>query len=442
MPTGQRHVRFGDFSLDTHTRELRGRDGRSSPLAAKAFGSLCLLIENRHRVVGQDELLASVWEGRTVDANNVNQAIGAVRRALRTNAADRRYIVTVPGSGYRFVADVQVESEGGAIDTDNPLAYRAWLRGYHLLQRPTRANLADALVAFRRAVDLDTSYTRAYAGMALAYRGLVHTDGEPHELFPLAKAAAARALTLEPESAEALMALGRIQHLYDWDWEAAAHSFERAIAANPTLMEVHFAYAHLLVDVGRFDQGLSHARRARDIDPLSPMVNAIEAGFHTAAQQPDQARRRVDRALELQPEFWVALMVRGGMALEQGDAAAAIADLETAADGSERASQILGLLATAYGAAGDRAKVLLLLNELEARAGTAYVPATSFAAVRNALGETSAALDLLERAYEQHDIRLAFLKVDARWNNLRAEPRFRALARTMGLGGDRAYGRF
>jgi DNA-binding winged helix-turn-helix (wHTH) protein/Tfp pilus assembly protein PilF len=581
MPTGARRFRFGDFSLDTHTRELRGSDGKTIPLTAKAFDSLCVLIQNRHRVVSQEELLAAVWEGRSVEANNVNQAIAAARRALGTNAADRRYIVTVPGRGYRFVADVQADPERearpvalavlpfqsssmsgprdellelglaetlvtrlgrsrhmrvlslrssrrladdghdslsagrqlgaayvvegstqrvgdnvrvnarlvsvaadetvwadtfdahidrafalqdaivdavtaalalqpiaspvparGSTDADNPQAYRAYLRGYHLLQRPTRANLTEALSAFRHAIDIDTAYARAYAGMALAYRGLVHADSEPREMFPMAKAAVTRALNLEPDSAEALMALGRIQHLYDWDWAAAARSFERAIDLNPSLMEAHFGYAHLLVDVGRFDEGLWHASQARELDPLSPMVNAIEAGFHTAAQQPDAARRRIDRALELQPGFWVALMVRGGMALERGDTASAIADLENAAERSERTSQILGLLAMAYGATGDRARVLSILDELQARATTGYVPATSLAAVHEALGDRASALDLLERACAERDIRLAFLKVDARWNTLRAEPRFQALARQLDLTGDRGYGRF
>ena len=619
---------FEDFTLDTRTRELLRGDGVPVPLNAKAFDTLCHLIENRERVVSKDELLASVWAGRVVEENNLTQAVSALRRGLGSGAGDHRFVVTVPGRGYRFVAGVlgdEAESAVGAsavaaepramapgrklelgvallllvaiaimawwpprpvsggadssgrtvvavlpfrslsgsedpllelgladtlvtrlsgsrllrvrslsssqrlsgdgrdaiaagrqlgatyvvvgstqrvgdnvrvnarllsvesgatmwadtldtpidrvftlqdritdgltaslslqpiilpararspCDGTDPQAYRAYLRGYHLLQRPNQASLTDALAAFRQTLDIDSACTRAYAGMALAYRGLVHTDGEPSRMFPLAKAAVARALEINPDSAEALVAQGRNQHLYDWDWAAAEVSMKRAIELNPSLMEAHFAYAHLLVDLGRFDEGLMHARQARELDPLSPYVNAIEAGFLTAARQPDAARGNIAQALELQPGFWIALLVRGGMALDHGDATAAIADFEAAAEHSGRTSQVLAMLAVAQAAAGNEAQARAVVQELEARAAVGYLPATSLAAAYNALGDSDRSLDLLERAYQERDIRLAFAGIDARWNTLRTQPRFQALMQRMGLAGGPAYGRY
>lgn len=627
MPT-TRCYQFETFTLDTRTRELRRGDGLPLPLSAKAFDTLCFLVENRERVVSKDELLASVWAGRVVEENNLTQAVSALRKAMGSGAGDHRYVVTIPGRGYRFVAEVRgdetvamvdaptiaharpgrvwaatvgigvallllvvlvvaawplsrfastapepaaralavlpfralssgsedpllelglaetlvtrlsrsprirvrsISSSQGfggegrdAIDagrqlgadyvvegsvqrvgdsvrvnarllsvesgstlwantldsriervftlqdaiTDaitsslalqpivlpararspcngsDPQAYRAYLRGYYLLQRPNPISLTDALSAFRHTLDLDSACTRAYAGMALAYRGLVHTDREPARMFPLAKAAVARALEIDPDSAEALMARGRNQHLYDWDWVGAEASFKRAIELNPSLAEAHFGYAHLLVDLGRFDEGLAHAQQARELDPLSPHINALEAGFLTAARRPDAARRRVDQALELRPGFWIALLVRGGMALDQGDTTAAISDFRIAAERSQRTSQILAVLAVAHAAAGNGSAARAILAELEGRAASGYVPATSLAAVHNALGDTERALDLLERAYDERDIRLAFVKVDARWNNLRTQPRFKSLAQRMGLAGGPGYGRY
>jgi serine/threonine-protein kinase len=617
-----RHRRFGPYCLDTQARELRSRDGTALPLTAKAFDTLCCLVDHHDRVVGKDELIATVWPGRVVEENNLTQAVSALRRAM---GGDKRYIVTVPGRGYRFVADVvegeepagsgpsraprswwprpivvpgavvvlaallalvawplfktqapqaapraatslavlpfralsaprdellglglaetlitrlgrsrelrvhslasaqrvagqDLDAQGAArqlgatyviegstqrlgdmvrinarlveagtgdvvwadtFDTDidrvftlqdriagavtnvlalqptvvpvrarspcdgeDPRAYRAWLRGYHLLQRPSAANLDRALVAFRGAIDLDPACTRAYAGMALAWRGLVHTDRDPSEMFPLAKAAVARALEIDPDAAEALVAQGRNRDLYDWDWAGAEASLKRAIALNPSLMEAHFAYAHLLVDQGRFDEGLAQARQARELDPLSPMVNALEAGFLTAARQSGAARVQVERALALQPDFWIALHVRAGLALDRGDTAAAIADLERGVERSQRTSQMLASLAGAYAQGGEHAKAVAILHELEARSATGYVPATSFAAVHAALGNRDAALDWLERACRERDIRMAFLKVDARWNGLRGHPRFIALSRRMGLEAGHGYGRY
>lgn len=568
------------------SRELFGPSGASLAVTTKALDVLAHLIEQRDRVVDKDELIAAVWAGRVVEENNLTQAISALRKAFGVRPLERRFIVTISGRGYRFVANVrEVDAAGetqptverqtslavlpfrsmgagprddllelglaetlitqlsrvrqlrvralassarlspdslqdpnaagrqldaayvvdgsaqwinghvrinvrllsvtngatiwadtidsslenvfklqdrisGAVasalalppvaerrrarsvwDGGDAQVYRAWLRGYHLLQRPDAANLEKALSAFRQAIDLDSTCARAYAGMALAYRGLVHLDHEPSEMFLLARAAVAQALKFDPDSPEALLAQARIQGLYDWHWAAAEASLQRALELNPSLMEAHLAYAHLLIHLCRFDEGLDEARQARELDPLSPMVNALYAGFFTAAGQPEAAQKQIRRALDLQPDFWIALHVRGGMALDRGDAESAISDFDRAVDGSQRASQMLSLLALACAQAGDRQRALAILRELEVRRAAAYVPATSFATVHLALGDTNTALDELERAHREHDIRMTFLGVDARWNPLRSTPRFRSLAHDMGLSNEPGHSR-
>lgn len=624
-----RHYRFESYSVDMQTRELRNGDGAVIPLTAKAFDTLCVLIANHDRVVGKEELLAAVWPGRIVEDNNLTQAIAAARRAFGAEGGDHRYIVTVPGRGYRFVAEVRggdddaaaarmaaetrsdsaamrwrrpialgalllalalfavtawrlretpatameslpgpqvtlavlpfrslssgprdqllelglaetlitrlgrskalgvrslgsaeqaslaqhdalaagrqldaayvidgtTQRVGGQIrvnarlvsvasgatvwsntfdaridrvftlqdqisaavtsalslaplhtpargasacDGDDPAAYRALLGAQYRVHRRS----PDTLAAFQRTIELDPTCARGYAGLAVTYLFMAHNDGDPRELFPLARAAAAQALRVDSESAEAHMAQGRQQQLHAWAWADAEASLRRAIQLNPSMAEAHFGLAHLLVSTGRFAEGLAEARHARELDPLSPLINALEAGFLTAAQRPVEAHVALGRALELQPDFWIALMIRGGMALDSGDHAAAIADLSRAVEGSRRASQVLAMLAVAHAAAGNRQQVEAIERELEARDAAGYVPATSLGAVRNALGDTEAALDLLERAYRERDIRLAFLMTDARWNNLRAHPRFRVLARRMALETERAHGRY
>jgi len=174
---------------------------------------------------------------------------------------------------------------------------------------------------------------------------------------------------------------------------------------------------------------------------LSPMVNALYAGFFTAAGQPEAAEKQVRRALELKSEFWIALQIRGGMALDRGDTKAAIADFDLAVERSRRASQILALQAIACADAGNLARSREILRELEERRARGYVPATSVAATHVALGDTDAALNELERAYRERDIRMAFMKVDARWNVLRSQPRFQALAKRMDLVSDHGCSR-
>lgn len=300
-------------------------------------------------------------------------------------------------------------------DGADPEAYRAWLTGRHLISRPVPAGLPKALAAFRRAIDLDPACARAHAGMAVAYHGQVITgDRDPREMAPLARAAAQQALRIDPGSADAHAANGFIQFFYGWDWAGAETSFERAIELNPSLAQAHFGYAHLLANLGRFEQALPQARQARELDPLSPLINTIEAGFLGAAGQPDQAQAGLARTLELQPEFWIALLVRGGMALDRGDTRAAIVDFGRAVEHSKGNSQVVAMLGVARAAAGDRAGAEATLRTLQARAAAGFVPATSLAAVHNALGDVEQALDLLERAHAERDVRLVFLRIDAR----------------------------
>ncbi|GAB3381131.1 winged helix-turn-helix domain-containing protein [Lysobacter fragariae] len=631
-----RRYRFEDYVLDTRTRELRGAGGEAVTLTAKAFDTLDFLVANRDRVVGKDELMAAVWAGRVVEENNLTQAIAALRRAFGTDGSDHRYIVTIPGRGYRFVADagdigadeaatpapaaptipappvaasprdadiasqrrvaglgallfslalfaiaawhlrdtapprapvpvvtlavmpfrsitaaprdellelgladtlvtrlsrspalrvrslassqrlaaretdalaagrelgaayvvegsaqrigeqmrvnarllsvaqgralwsgtfdagadrvftlqddiadavasalevqppVAPEREASPCDGDDSQAYRGLIGAQYKLQR----RAIDTIAAFQDVIRRDPVCARGYAGLATAYMFMAHYDRSPDEVFPLAAAASAQALRIDPDSAAAHVARGRYLQLHEWKWREAEAELRRAIEINPSLAEAHFSLAHLLVDTGRFNEGLAQARQARELDPLSPLINALEAGFLSAAGMPEEAQVRVEHALELEPDFWIALLIRGGLALDRGDTASALADLQRAAERSHRNSQVLAVLAIAHVAAGDRARAEAILGELDARARTEYIPATSLAAVHTALGQTGAALDQLERAQQAHDIRMAFLGVDARWNSLRREPRFRAIAAHMGLSADTAYGRF
>lgn len=437
--------RFDGFLLDIETRRLHDADGQPLALTAKAFDTLLCLIRDRDRIVGKDELLARVWPGRVVEENNLAQAVSTLRRALADGAGGPSPILTVPGRGYRFVADVVEDvSPPGLRNTGHREAKRAYLTALDLIHAPSPQRLHRAIGLFRHVLDLDPGFARAWSGMAFVWRALtIVADMDPMQAFPLAKAAVTHALALDPELAEAHVARGFNLFWHDWDWHASEAALLHAIALDPKLADAYFVYAHLLNNIGRFDEALQQAHRARELDPLSPLINTLEAGFLGAAGRVDEARVRIMRALQLAPDFWVALLARASMAYARGDMASATVDLQRASFLSEGNSQVLAMLGIVHVSAGEHARASMLLVELEARAIAGYVPATSLASIRNALGDQVGALDLLERAYAQRDIRMTFLKVDARWNNLRGESRFQALAKRLDLelSESRAYGR-
>lgn len=430
---------FAGFRLDAVSRELFGQGGASIPLPSKAVDLLIYLIEQRHRVVGKDDLLAAVWTGRVVEENNLTQAISALRKAFGVSAGEHRYIVTIPGRGYRFVAGLTAGSSGeqnhAANATDRfAAAERLYLAGRDLIDAPSMSHCKRAIGVFRQVLDIEPRYARAWSGQAFAWRALIMTgDMDPRQKFPLAKAAVQHALALDPDLPEAHAALGFNLFWCDWDWNGAELACKHAIDLDPQVPDGHFAYAHLLNNLGRFDEAMAQARTARQLDPLSPLVNALEGGFLAAAGRPDEARIRIAEALEIAPDFWIALLARAGMASARGDLAAALATLEDAAKLSGRSSRVLAMLAEVLIAAGDRACAERLREELRTLSETTYVPCASRAAISNALGDQDEALDLLELACEQRDVRMTFLKVDARWNNLRSRPRFKVLMDRLGF---------
>jgi tetratricopeptide (TPR) repeat protein len=317
-------------------------------------------------------------------------------------------------------------------DGANAEAYRAYLAGRHQLNRPSAERMRSAMASFRHAIELDPSCARAYAGIAFAYRaGVMTGDRDPREDFPRAKAAIEQALKLDPNLAEAYSSQGFIRFWYDWDWAGAEGSLKRAIALNPSLAEAHLAYAHLLSNIGRNEESMAEVRQAVALDPLSPLLSALASSFADIAGHATEAETFRRKAMDVDPEFWIALLARSHPEMERGDYRAAIADTRRAMELCGNCSQSATVYGMYLAQSGDRAGAEAVLADMERRDRAGYYPAIGMAGIHNALGRTDKALDLLERAYEERDVRMAFLRIDRRWSNLRTQPRFIALMEKM-----------
>ncbi|MBS0556915.1 MAG: winged helix-turn-helix domain-containing protein [Proteobacteria bacterium] len=421
------------------SRALHGPDGASLALTTKAVDVLIYLIEHRDRVVDKDELLGAVWSGRVVEENNLTQAISSLRRAFGVGAGEHRFIRTFPNRGYRFVADLSADvnsaKRGAAYGSmHDPAAERLYLAGRDLIDAPSIARVKRAIGIFRQVLDIDPSHSLAWSGLAFAWRAMTMvSDMDPQQAFPLSNAAVEHALALDASSPQAHAARAFNLYWHAWDWRAAELACQHAIRLDPRVPDGHFVYAHLLHNFGRFEEARTHARIARELNPLSPLVNTMEAGYLAAAGRTEEAETRVAHALEIAPDYWAALLTRGGMEIARGDPVGAIESIERAAKLSGRSSLTLATLAPALVATGNRAGAEQLREELKTLSEATYVPSANRAAISNALGHHDEALDLLEFAHEQRDVRLVFLKTDARWNNLRSHPRFQALMDRMGF---------
>ena len=314
----------------------------------------------------------------------------------------------------------------GTHDAD---AYQLYLAARTRAQGMRPSGLRKSVEFFRKAIELDPDYALAHAGMAETWRRLPFVaDGEPAESFGAARAAALRALELDPSLAEGYSALGWVKWWHDWDWPGAEQAFRRAIELNPSVWEAHLGLGHFLSSQGRDDEGFPHVQRARELDPLSLITNTIEAGYLLARNRRADGEERLRRVLEIDPGFWIAHLTLASFHLADKDLGKAIDALQLAAANSEgESTQPVALMGFLLARSGRRDEARALLDRLIGDAGQRYVPPTSIAAIHSGLGETAAALDRLERGCEGRDVRMAFLAVDGRWAPLRGEPRFATL---------------
>lgn len=319
-------------------------------------------------------------------------------------------------------------------ETRNADAYQLYLAARQHAQGVRAAGLRKSMELYNKALDIDPGYARAYAGLVETYRRMIFgADIAPAEAFEPAKVAAQRALALAPQLAEAHAGLGWIRFWFDFDWPGAERVFREALKLNPNVVEAHFGLGLLLLTLDRPDEGASHIRWARELDPMSLILNTLEAGNLLDRGLRSEAAARLNRAFEIEPDFWVAHLVQAGLYLSDGQPDKALESFRRAdalADGSTQATALLGQQLVR---SGRRDEARELLQRLLALQKIRYVPPTSVAALHAALGETAPALDALDRAYDVRDTRLVYMNDDGRWSALRDQPRFVALRHRMKL---------
>ncbi|MDQ6802356.1 MAG: winged helix-turn-helix domain-containing protein [Acidobacteriota bacterium] len=597
---------FGSFRLSRSSRLLH-RDGEVVPLKPKVFDTLLVLVEAAGRLLTKEQLMQAVWPDTAVEENNLSQNISALRRAFGEQPDEHRYIVTVPGQGYRFVAPVaevpsglaeqkrypwariavavcglivlvaagywisrrfmppsrskpvmlavlplqnlsgnpdeeffsdglteemitqlgRLEPDGlgviartttmqykattkhvdqigrelgvdyileGSIRRGNdqvrvsaqlirvsdqthlwadsyqrdardilavqsqvasdiareislkltprkramlartrsvdPKAHELYLRARFLWNKRTEGSLQKSIAAFQQAIEADPSYAESYAGLADAYIasgnwGFV----APKDAYPLAKSAAAKALEIDADSAEARVALAYATYLYDWNAGQAETQFRRALRLNPSYASGHQWYAVFLASRGRFDEAIAQINLARQIDPLSLIINDVVGWIYALARRDDRAIEEFRKGLDLDPNFYPVRYDLGITYAEIGRHKEAVEQLAAARALSGDTERTLSGLAYAYARGGDRANAENLLARLQEMSKGRYVPSYDTAEVYAALGEKDVAFSLLEKSLQDRYPWLVMLRVTPIFDPLRSDPRYSELVR-------------
>jgi len=317
--------------------------------------------------------------------------------------------------------------------TNNSEAYNLYLRGRYFWTKYTKEWVLKSIEAFKQAIEIDSSYALAYAGIADAYFRLSNIYLPPHEVMPKAKEAALKAVEIDEGLAEAHSSLGLVRVYYDHDWAAAEREFVRCLELNPDLVLVHQRYGSYLTFIGRFEQAIGHYEHALELDPFSLQINMNLATNYYLMGQHETAINHLQKTLELEPNYMPTHFVLGCTYIQKGDLQKAIEEFQCIYKLDDEAYMALGYMGYAYTLAGQRAEAENLLDILHDISLRKYVSPYSMVVIRLGLGQIDQVLEMLDRLYEERNDWLVWMKVSPELKVLKDEPRFQDLLKRIGF---------
>ena len=322
--------------------------------------------------------------------------------------------------------------------TVTPEAHEWDLKGRFHLARRTEADCWHAIDAFTRALKADPNDALAHSGIAEAYvalgvQALVMGGLRPSQAFPQAKAAIERALELDPHLADAHTARAQVSFLYDWRAEQSARSHREALDLDPGGVWTQHAYAMTLTFAGHHGSALAAMHQARQLDPLSPIINTNLGRVLYNARRYEEAVDQLQWTVAHAPHVVIAHH-RLGLALDASHRLAdAIREFECARQLSAEAPVPSASLACTYAISGRREDAERTLQSLVARSRAEYVAAPCIAELYVALGDHDRAFEWLEKAVEERSSMLVTIQTSHRYDPVRGDPRFSRLVERVGL---------
>ncbi|MGH9769350.1 MAG: TPR end-of-group domain-containing protein, partial [Blastocatellia bacterium] len=312
-------------------------------------------------------------------------------------------------------------------------AQQLYLKGRNAWSKRTAKDVQEGAKLLEQAIEVDPTYAEAYAGLADCYNILVNYSVLPGEdAFPKAKEAAEKALELDENLAEAHAARAFIYFIWEWNWVEAGRAYNRAIDLKPNYSPARQWYSSLLAATGQTDEALAEAKRARDLDPFSPIIVSHPGWISYLSRNAEATIQAAKQTLKLDPSFFPA---RRYLALAydlQGRYDDAVVEFQKAVSIS-RSVLVRAELGHAYAKAGRREEALRMIDELRRSTGERHVSPFHFALIYTGLGENDRAIELLNQAFDERAERLVWLRADPRFDGLRLDARFNDLLMRIGL---------
>ncbi|HEV2617864.1 MAG TPA: winged helix-turn-helix domain-containing protein [Candidatus Acidoferrales bacterium] len=443
-----------DYFSDGLTEEMISQLGRLEPehIGVIARTSVMYYKDRPEPLdkIGQELGVAYVLEGSVRrDSQNVRISAQLIQVKDQTHVWARQYdrqlgsLLSLQGEIAQEIADeIQLALDGShkrvaanpppAASSTSYEAYDFYLKGLYFWNKRTISGFQQAIQFFQKSINKDPRYAKAYAGLADSYAMMCsYNAAPPSDLMPKARAAALTALQLDDSLAEAHTALAIVAQNYDWDWQTADKEYRRAIQLDPQYATAHQWYAESLAFQGHFNEALAESERARQIDPLSLIVAADNGAILYFSRQYDRAIERLRSVLDMEQGFPRASILVFVYA-QKGSFADALNSVNKWPNGRNMPWE-WAMEAYIYGRSGQKALAERALMRLEEENRHRQVDQSAVAAAYVGVGKKDEAIACLQKALTQHLSVLTTLKADPVYDPLRADPRFQAILRRVGL---------
>ncbi len=339
-----------------------------------------------------------------------------------------------------IAAQIRAKLTGMQMPVANPSiidsqAVEYYLRGrYSFSERSSKEGYDSAIRYFEMAIEKEPNYAPPYAGLAHCYAlgSFQGMELPTREAWSKGAAAAKKALELDDQLAEAHIAMANVHFRFDWNWPEAEREFRRGLELSPNDAFGHASYSIFLGIMGRFDEAMAEAVRARELDPLSPSVSMGMGWIYSWSHRQDEAIAELRRTLQLDPNFSAAHSALVWSYEEKGMYAEAVTEELKAETLTGQSSEQIESLRSAFAASGIRGFWEKRLEREKSQLNHPRYFIIARLCVR--LGRTDEAFDWLEEAYRARYPNMPNIKVAALWlDPVRSNPRYADLLRRVGL---------